>query len=444
MKRCLWIARLAALNLRRNVRRNLITGLALAGSFAGILLFTGFTVWVEKYLRVNTVYLNQAGHLTISRPGAMEMQLTKPKAMLMDSQQISALERILVTEDRLAMVGRGLQSLALLVKDCRSRGVIILGRDPTIDQANAGHPEVLRWSRELLNRELPEKLLAFEAIRAEEMAVFPTKPIKAFISSPARGESRVGCEATPPNSLQLVGRDIDGRVVAADGIIVSEQSTGLSIMDERTIYLPLPDLQKLLATDRVASFSIYLKDITELPWVWRSLEQKISDAKLDLEVLPFFHEAVGLFYVGSVLFVVAIAGFFTVLTVTVVGLTLFSLFSMSANERSVEIGLLLSVGFPSKIIERLFIWESLLLALLSLGAGFLTAYGVGALVYSSNLRFAPPGIAGDTRLTIAWEPFVVLSAAGLFLLATFLCVRLVTHLKLRKSLIHLLQNSSTL
>lgn len=444
MRRIVWLARLAALNLKRNIRRNLITGVALASSFAGILLFTGFTVWVEKYLRANTVYLNQTGHLTISRPGAMEMQLTKPKAMLMQVEEMDGLRKILATEDKIAMVGQGLQSLALLVKDCRTRGVIVLGRDSAVDRSNSSNPEVLRWSRELLNRDLPHKLASFRSQGSTELAVFPSSVLQKFIASPPPTNPRVGCEPSSEGTLQLVGRDIDGRVVAADGLIVDEQSTGLSIMDERTIYLPLDDLQKLLATEQVGSFSLYLKDVTDLPLVWNRLQKKIDDAKLNLEVIPFFHEDVGLFYIGSVFFVGAIACFFTALTITVVGLTLFSLFSMSVNERSAEIGLLLSVGFPPKLIERLFVWESLLLSLLSLAFGFVLALGAGKLVYASNLRFAPPGIAGDTRLTIAWEPWVIFVAAALFLLASYVCVRLVTHLRLKKSLIHLLQNASTL
>ncbi|MBC7660580.1 MAG: hypothetical protein H7249_12855 [Chitinophagaceae bacterium] len=443
MKRFFWLLRLASLNLLRNSKRNLITGIALASSFSGILLFTGYVVWVEKYLRANTVFVNQSGHLLISRPNGLEDQLTKPRTALLKKDEQEKIEAMLKGDADVLAVGKGLQSMMMIIKDCRSRGVIAIGRDEGIDRLSLGQPDVLKWDYELLKPEQIPVLAKFRQVSPKEAAVFPSPILQKFIDRKTSSK-QAGCEESANGSLQLLGRTTTGEVAATDGRALGTQSTGLAILDERVIYMPVKDLQTFIETDSVGYYTVYVKSLLALPSVWKRLHEDVKASGLDLQIQPFFSENVGLYYIGSVGFLGTIAAFFVLLVSSVVGLSLFSLFSMSVTERSMEIGLLAALGFPAKIVIWLFEIEAVLLCLLSLGTGLLVAIGLGDLIFKQNIRFSPPGIAGDTHFTIAWEPWVMVVIGLTFLLVSYVSIRIVTVLKLKRSALSLLQDAGTL
>jgi len=113
-----WLWSLALRNLHRNRKRNFFIACTMASSFAGLLLFTGYIVRAEKNLRTVTVYLNQVGHIAISRRGAALRQLTSPREVLMSIEEQKAAERLVAQDPRINAVGRTLQSFMILSIGC--------------------------------------------------------------------------------------------------------------------------------------------------------------------------------------------------------------------------------------------------------------------------------------------------------------------------------------
>ena len=70
---------LAWKNLKRNRRRNLATGCAIALGFAALLALGGYITRVENYLRVYTIYGTRTGHLVIYKKNGYEKYSIKPR-----------------------------------------------------------------------------------------------------------------------------------------------------------------------------------------------------------------------------------------------------------------------------------------------------------------------------------------------------------------------------
>lgn len=69
---------LAIRNLRRNRRRNLATGVAVALGYAGLVLFGGYISRIEAFIRATTVYLQHTAHVSVFREGGLERAQARP------------------------------------------------------------------------------------------------------------------------------------------------------------------------------------------------------------------------------------------------------------------------------------------------------------------------------------------------------------------------------
>jgi ABC-type lipoprotein release transport system permease subunit len=88
-----------------------------------------------------------------------------------------------------------------------------------------------------------------------------------------------------------------------------------------------------------------------------------------------------------------------VITVSVVNFV-----AVSTFERSSELGMMRALGFTLADIARAFVYEIILLTSAALVAGGLATWALCTVVNSLNLRFDPPGIAGNMQflLLLAW------------------------------------------
>lgn len=437
----LWAWRLAWRNIFRNWQRNAILAVTLASSYGGILLFSGYVVWVEKYLRANTVLLNQTGHLTISRTADLDQQLTHPATSLLNKKDIEGVITLIKGEPSVSHIGYGLRGLVRVVRGCSDRGVVAIGRDPATEAIVQKHGEARRWLGELLKPEMLQVLQQGQTKSPLAMTVIPTPPLKSRLTV-----NRSDCSVVVPEDgpYQLLARTVDGYNSIAEAFPAGEQSSGLAMLDDRIIFLPLKDLQRLLETESVGSIAVFVDSLLSVPGVYSRLREKLANQTSPLVIQPFWSESVGLYYIGSVGFLVAVSVFFVGLVAVVVALSLICLMTMTLGERSLELGVLLAQGFPQRIVVRLITLEAIMLTLGSLVVGGLLSYGVSLFINAANIRFTPPGIAGSTAFTIAWEIWVVVAIGALFLLSAGLAIHSLARRRLNHPVLHLLQGATTL
>jgi putative ABC transport system permease protein len=116
---------------------------------------------------------------------------------------------------------------------------------------------------------------------------------------------------------------------------------------------------------------------------------------------------------------------------------------MNIVERIKELGTMRAIGFTPEKLSRLVAIESFVLALLSTIGGFFVSQIVALGVNAANIRFSPPGIAGEMQFVLTpWPLLCFLFAIPLILFAT-VTAYLVTRKKLKGEVANLLNETTT-
>jgi len=417
--------RQASRNLLRNKRRSLVTGLAIMAGFCGLTLFGGYVARVERYCMVNTVYMNHMGHIQVHLKDGIDRYFSKPARYLIDPENIQALVDILGTRDDVEFFSPYLMANGLIQFESDSFAFQGKGITKEADRFNREHKNVQDWNPELLTNVNG----AYLSDSYEQNPVMVTYKLSNFLKN--------------KRNVNLQGLTVENGFNALDATITTRYSTGFELTEDTSIITLLPVFQELMATDGVTYMGIYLKNDLKARSVSGELNELFKENDLPLQAIPFFDERIGLFYTGSMNFLYAITSFFFLLVSIVVILSVANAISMNIVERIKELGTMRAIGYTPEKLAKLVAAESFVLALISTVVGFFVSQVIAMGVNSANIRFSPPGIAGEMQFILTpWPALCVFFAIPLILFAT-ITAYLVTRKKLKGEVAYLLSETTT-
>lgn len=331
--------RLAARNVLRNVRRSLITVLAIGVGMMALLFLWAFIDGVnEQMIDNSTRYLS--GHLQVHRQGYHDDQSLD--RMLGDGGGLAA--RVAEATGS-SLVSRRLEGSALASVGDRSRGVLVLGVDAANERRVTTLAETVQEGRFLDAADVDGVVVGFRIAEALE--------------------ARVGSE------LVLVTQAADGSVGAARYRIRGIFRTRMDMLDGTYVLMVLPAAQELYATgDAVTTVVARLQDRAAVPAAKNRLERSLGAGHEVLDwqrLMPAvvqsvsFHEVTG-YVLLLVLFIVVTVG----ITNTVL---------MAVMERTREFGVMMALGTTQGQLTRVVFYEACLLGMggLVIGAAAGTA-----------------------------------------------------------------------
>lgn len=419
--------RLAIRNLRRNRRRNLATGTAVALGYAGLVLFGSYISRIEAFIRTTTVYLQHSGHVCVYREGGLERSQARPARHSLDPAQQQAIADAALADTRVAFVGRYLKGMGLAGNGCRTVPFQATGVEPEAFARALAHPDVQRVSRDfarpLRGRPLPEssdvpgavglssglaRLLGKPRVHDDVKGV----PITAV---PACGSPEGAAQVAGDANIQLAGLTFDGSLSAIDAEIVNIFLTPTAETEDQTVLAGLDTLQRLYATEAVTYVGIFLHDAANAAAVAEDLRARLRDRQIPAEVYTFTDSRVNPFYVGSMAFLQSLLLFVGTLITVVVVLGILNSVVLTVYERTREIGTFRALGWRRSQVAGLFLREGIVLAVSGIATGALLATIVATVVNAANIRFSPPGIPGDVQL-ILWPGPAIYAAVALVLL----------------------------
>jgi putative ABC transport system permease protein len=429
--------RMAVRNLRRNRRRNLATGLAIALGYASVLMLGGYHNRIEAMLRTNTVYLQRFGHLSIYRPGALERAEAKPAAYAIPAAEQATIARLLAEDPRVEFTGRYLRGTGLAGNGCKSLSVQTFGLDPEAERRIVDHPQVRRWAPELGR---PVAGLPMVEALAEEGAVALSAGLAEALrktpghASAAPPAAALDCRSPSVDGpiradpyVQLVALDFEGTLSATDGRVAAIYKATTYDQDMATLWTGLGTLQRLAATDGVTSFAVYLKDPRDARAVQRDLAPGLAAAGITAEVRRFDERAANPYYVGSVEMVRSVVGFIALLVAAVALLSVVNAMTLTILERTRELATFRSLGFTRGQVLGLFLREAAVITALGVAVGLALGLAAAATVNHLRIPFHPPGMAGGVPLLIVPDAALCAASAALYfplsLAATWIAVR---------------------
>ena len=437
-------------NLRRNLRRSLLMGATIASGYIGLLLMFAYIDRVDQYLMVNAVYVNHSGHVRVYKSGGLENFFQKPRKYVLNPEDVKTLEQILPSEiTKLEKVSPYIEGMGLASNSCQYQPFRLKGIPSETDRWMRTHPMVQEWTPELLILKTGESFSAGSSadsiLMAAGLARLLGKPLVRgdvaeqvfpLITDCASAQTKALIQKNP--EVQLLAQPFDGGMNAEETSISGQYTTGLALTENSGLQVPYEVAQSLYQTSGATYMGIFLQSAADASGVSKRLNSFFSEKRLPYEASPYSDEKVSLFYAGTMNFLYAMSGFFFLLITMVIVISIANSVGMNIYDRIRELGTMRALGFSPAQIAGLMGRETMVLTVLGALAGLLLSYGIAFAVNAANIRFHPPGIAGDMQFVLIVMPLRALQLFVPILIVSFLTSALVTRSKMKQKIAELL------
>jgi putative ABC transport system permease protein len=424
-------------NLRRNLKRNLATGSAIAFGFCGILLLQAYAYRVSNFLRAHTVYGVHTGHLVIFAEDGFDKFRYKPRQYSLTPEDQAFVAGVLRAEPEVENFEKQINGQGLVGNGCVSLPFIAQGYEPAVDLALRNHPQVKEWLPGQKSIKTGQGLAESNSGDGVLLSVGLSRALgKTTVKSelPAGAKvTMVDCNA--PNVAEQLKRDSNvqllsgtwrGNVSAVDGDVIGTYATGFQEADNAAVIADVNLLQKLFDTQNAGRMAVWIKDLEKVKQVAASLKSKFAAAGKKYEIVFWDEERLSPFYFGTVQFLDTMVTFVGFILAAVITLSVLNSTTMTIMERSQEIGMYRAMGFRRLHIRVLYLQEALWLSLLSLFSGSLLGGVIILIVNGAHILYRPPGISGGMILRLVLNPRSSIISAVLILvlvlIATFVAV----------------------
>lgn len=397
-----WL-KFAWLNTLRNRRRSIVTaGIAALGT-AAILLAGGFALFTYEGLA--QISARSTGHLIVAKPEQFLRDEDTPLQNGLD--EVATLRTRLLADPAVRQVLPRVEFSGLISNGDKSTVMIAAGIDPDAEFAVKGPFLTLRSGAVLASGERNQVMLGAGLARS--------------------------LKAEPGSSLTLLVSTTQGALNAQDVSVRGVFSSGIAEVDSRLLYTDVETAQKLLVTQRISSFGVFLNRIEATD----PARARFAAALPQLAVQTWLDQA--LFYKSVKELYNRIFGALGLIIGAIVIFVVANAMAMAIIERTREIGTLRALGtLPAQLI-RSFALEGLLLGgagavLGSLGA---LAISVGLLIFPVEMP-PPPGRSNGYPLQISIDPALYGATLGAIAVLAMLAAALVARRSVAKPIVEAL------
>jgi putative ABC transport system permease protein len=422
------LLKIAYRNILRNVRRSVMTILAIAIGAVAMLVFGSFMAFIIVGYRTGVV--EGIGHLAVFKSGYIEVGSGNPAGYgIADYDRVAKIIRedpvlapmIEIVTPAVTLYGLASNSAVDMSKNFFGLGVVPSDRE-----------RMLRWNeyhltggrtREALKLSDDDPTLGVLGIgMARILGLCDQLRIPNCQNPPGMAKTASDEKAGPPE-IDLLAAATGGAPSVVRVKVVQAQGQGVKEFDDSFVAMNLSLAQQLLfgrGDKKVTSLAIQLHHTADIEAARARLTQIYQDNGLDLEtrdyqeLTPQYRQTIGLF-----------AAIFTFITVVMGLIVLFAVsntMGMSVLERTNEIGTTRALGVRRSGIRREFLIEGSLLGIIGATLGVLLAWAVTVAINAANFSWIPPGDASPVPFRVLFAGFpemIVLTWLGLVLVATF-------------------------
>ncbi|SDS40867.1 FtsX-like permease family protein [Opitutus sp. GAS368] len=419
--------KIASRSILRNVRRSLMTVLAISVGASSMVVFGEFVFRVFAQLETRGVI--SGGHIAVYRSGYFDYGTGNPAAYgIRDYQSLLDLiandpvlkPKINVATPTINLFGIAANFESEASKTFFGRGVVAADynqmqqwdehdlKDFVVDSninledsahgnVGVGLARILKLTKALKLDSGPPPLGTEEQARSGH-----TDAKRDFASLEERGKDGSSASGSPTAArLDLLAATSAGAPNVVNFFVDKAISQGMKEVDDSFVLMNFELSQQLLfgrGEKQAVGIVLQLHHTRDIPAVRARLNQLFKEKKLDLEVRdlkelqPFYKQAVGMFS--------AIFMFVAVIMIVIVLFTVVNTMSMSVMERTQEIGTLRALGLGRTGVLAQFVLEGALLGLIGTIVGLLIGFAISQIVNRAGLTWQPPGSAFPVPLKL--------------------------------------------
>jgi len=381
------LLRLAWRNVLRNVRRSMITVVAITVGLSSLVFLWGLIDGMnEQMIENSTSYLT--GHLKVHGKGYHDDK--KLHRAIADDPTVRGM---ILKDNKVKALSTRIEGKAMLSGSNTSRGVMVVGIDP---------------EKEIKITTIYKTIIAGRYLRPDDTdgILIGHKMAKVLGTKP--GEEAV-----------LITQAADGSIGAGRYRIIGIFDTGIDAIDTNYTFLTLGAARDLYAMwGRATAWAVRLNQRQDSEQFEETLANKLGS---DYQVLGWrkllpsvvqavlFHEAMTYIILG-IMFVV-------------VGVGIANTILMAVMERTREFGVMMALGTSRLQIVGLVILESMLLGIAGIIMGNIFGLGVDFYLASTGLNLeqftaaleSMPGLSAVVYPVSRWDHVTVLSAIVFFI-----------------------------
>lgn len=381
-------------NIVKNLRRSIITALAIALGFAAVNLFAGFTKYMYTGTRDVAIYGRCGGHITIFRKGFLEKGQLDPAQYLLSPEEIRDVNAICQDKPHVMLVAPQLRITGLASNGNISTIFIAQGIIPSAKRVFFSRMNALKVDKIFEGRELEDD---------KSYGVAMTNGLARLL------DLKLGSYAVAFTNT------IYGQMNALDVEVFQLLDAASDEMNDKIMQVPLAFARALYDTDGADKLAVLLDDTKYTESIRDQLQTAFSQRGLDLEAKTW-EEMSERYRKVKIMFDAIFAFLFSIVFIIVV-MSVINTMSMVVVERTREIGTLRALGLRRRGVMFLFAVETGLLGVFgTIGGLFLTFIGWWA-VDVIKPTWIPPGISGRIVISIKFVPeFMLYSFIFLILL----------------------------
>ncbi len=330
------LLKLAWLNIWRNKRRTIITATSVFFAVLLAIIFRSLTDGIYDNM-IHNVVSYSSGYLQIHQKGYWDEQ-SIDNTFKEDEQ----LYKELLKNPNITIVIPRLQTFALASYADKTKGVLVLGIDPTKEK------EVNSLHKKIIDGQYIENVNENAVVLGEGLA----SQLKLMVN----------------DTLVLLGQGYHASSAAAKYRVKGLIKLGAIELNNNVVYMPLKQSQFMHgAENRLSSVSIMLDKTTHLETLKNSLKNSIDPEKYEVmtwkEMMPEMDQFIEAdstahyIIVGVLYFIISFGLFGTLL--------------MMIFERKHELGILIAIGMKKRLLAIILLLESILISLIGCVAGIL-------------------------------------------------------------------------
>ncbi|MFA0440382.1 ABC transporter substrate-binding protein [Vibrio sp. 10N.286.49.C2] len=375
------LIKLAWRNLWRQKRRTILTASALALALVLSLLTRSF-----QEGSYNTNIDNTARFYT----GLIQLQATgyadNPSIDDLLSGDIHQMNQ-LTAMPSIELVLPRLESVALAAAGDRSKGVIVLGVDPVLENRYSGISNKVSQGQYLISEDDPLTISStLNAIR--HPGVLIGEGLAHYL--------RLGIG----DEIVLYGQGYQGQTAAGLYTVNGLLKFSVASLDNQLVYMPIGQAQALYSTgNQVTSWVLHTHRLNDVDEVKASLSSylgekiRVRDWK---ELSPELAQQIALDRAGGIFLIYLLYG--------IVGFGLFATIMMTTLERQREFGVMLAAGMSRARLVGLLFVESAFICVLGISIGITIAIPMLSYFYFHPIEIT--GQAAQVMLESGFEPIL--------------------------------------
>ncbi len=391
--------KIALRNIFRHKARSVITLSTIVFGCVALIFIGGYFEDIFKQLRESYIR-SQVGHIQIFKKGFNENGKADPYLYLLeDDEQIKAMIK-------------AIPEVKFIAARLNFSGLISTGETTIVF---LGQGLEAQYEQTVLEKETKDLRAFLKTSKAGSPVISSGQGLvendqRQLILGKGLAQTM---DAQVDSTITLLTNTVYGSTNAMDMNVKGVFYTSAKDYDDMFLRLPLKTAQKLLNTQSVGSWVVWLNKTEDTDKVYDSLTAMIAQKELNLELRRW--EDLADFYNKTVAMFNKFYLIMRIVTGIIVVLGIFNTLNMAVMERISEIGTLMALGVRRSGVMKLFLLEGLLLGTVGGVFGVIAGMIVVSLVSSVGITMPPP--PGASISWLSTPQFIPSLAVSTFVLS---------------------------